>query len=147
MTSVRRAVEQDWPAIEDLLKTNGLPLAGARRHLDNYVVAVEQGQVVATAGVEVYGDAGLLRSVAVAPAQHRQGVGGLVVGAVLEDGTTRGLSTLYLLTTTAADYFRRRGFTEQPRVSAPAALSVSEEFRGACPASATFMALALPKRT
>lgn len=147
MTRVRRAVEQDWPAIEDLLKTNGLPLAGAKRHLDTYVVAVEDEQVVATAGIEVYADAGLLRSVAVTPAQHRQGLGSLVIDAVLADAAPRGLSTLYLLTTTAAGYFKRRGFIQQPRASAPAALNDSEEFRGACPASATFMALALPRRT
>ena len=146
MPSVRRAVAQDWPAIEDLLKTTGLPLAGARRHLDTYVVAVENEQVVATAGIEVYGDAGLLRSVAVTPARHRQGMGSLVVDAVLADAASRSLCTLYLLTTTAVDYFERRGFTQQPRVSAPAALTDSEEFRGACPASATFMALALPAR-
>jgi N-acetylglutamate synthase-like GNAT family acetyltransferase len=145
MTSVRFAVEQDWAAIKDLLEANGLPVAGAKRHLGNYVVAVEQEHVVATAGVEVYGDAGLLRSVAVAVAKQGQGLGGLVVDAVLEAGATRGLSTLYLLTTTAANYFERRGFAEQPRNSAPSALTDSEEFRGACPDSATFMALALPK--
>jgi N-acetylglutamate synthase-like GNAT family acetyltransferase len=146
MTSVRRAVEQDWPAIEGLLKASGLPLAGARAHLGTYLVAVEGEHVVATAGIEVHGDAGLLRSVAVTPAQRRQGVGGLVVDAVLADAASRGLCTPYLLTTTAVDYFERRGFTQQPRVSAPAALHDSEEFRGACPASATFMARALAER-
>jgi N-acetylglutamate synthase-like GNAT family acetyltransferase len=147
MTSVRRAAEEDWPAIEALLRANGLPLAGARRHLDTYVVAVENEQVVATAGLEVYGDTGLLRSMAVTPVRHRQGVGSLVVDAVLADAASRGLRTLYLLTTSAVDYFERRGFTQRPRASAPTALADSEEFRGACPASATFMALALPERT
>ena len=147
MTSVRRAAEQDWPAIEGLLKANGLPLAGARGHLDTCVVAVEHEQLVATAGIEVYGDAGLLRSVAVTPAQHRRGAGSLVVDAVLADAASRGLRTLYLLTTTAVEYFERRGFTQRPRASAPAALADPEEFRGACPASATFMALALPEGT
>jgi N-acetylglutamate synthase-like GNAT family acetyltransferase len=147
MTSVRRATEPDWPAIESLLRTNGLPLAGARNHLDNYVVAVENEQVVATAGLEVYGNAGLLRSTAVTPGRHRQGVGGLVVDAVLGDAASRGLRTLYLLTTTAIDYFERRGFTQRLRASAPTELADSEEFRGACPASATFMALTLPEST
>ena len=144
MTRIRRAVEQDWPAIEGLLKATGLPVAGASRHLDTFVVAVDGPQVVATAGLEVHGDAGLLRSVAVTPERHGQGVGGLVVDAVLADATSRGLRTLHLLTTTAADYFERRGFTRQPRLAAPPALAGSEEFRGACPASATLMALALP---
>jgi len=146
MTSVRRAVEQDWPAIEALLKANDLPLAGAFRHLDGYVVAVDDARVVATAGLEAHGDAGLLRSVAVAPARQRHGLGGLVVDAVLADASSRGLRCLCLLTTIAVDYFERRGFTRQPRASAPAALADSEEFRGACPASATFMALELPER-
>lgn len=143
MTTIRRASEQDWPAIEALLNANGLPVAGAKRHLDAYLVAVQDDEVVATASLEVHGDAGLLRSVAVAPAWQRQGLGRLVVDAVLTQASSRGLSTLSLLTTTASSYFEQRGFVLRPRATAPAALNASEEFRGACPASAQFMAMAL----
>ena len=50
---------------------------------------------------------------------------------------------LYLLTTTAPDYFRRLGFRALARRHAPAALRESAEFRGACPDSALLMELTL----
>lgn len=50
---------------------------------------------------------------------------------------------VYLLTTTAATYFPRLGFTEVPRASAPAALLASREFQDACPQTATLMHLPL----
>lgn len=143
MTTVRSATGQDWPVLESLLQANGLPVAGAKKHLDAYLVAVRDDELVAAAGLEVHGDAGLLRSVAVAPGRQRQGLGRLIVDAMLAEARSRGLARLYLLTTTAADYFERRGFVRRPRGAEPEALSGSEEFRGACPASAQLMSLEL----
>ncbi len=54
-----------------------------------------------------------------------------------------GAASAYLLTTTAAPYFERFGFTEVPRTSAPAALQASSEFASVCPASATCKRLVL----
>jgi amino-acid N-acetyltransferase len=55
--------------------------------------------------------------------------------------STNGLESVYLLTTTAAPLFRRFGFMDAERASAPAALTASPEFAALCPASAACLRL------
>ena len=78
---VRPASAEDWPAIERLLIDRGLPAAGARSHLDGFVVVAEGPVVVACAGIERYGAVGLLRSVAVAEGLAGHGLGTKLVRA------------------------------------------------------------------
>jgi N-acetylglutamate synthase-like GNAT family acetyltransferase len=141
--TLRQATSADWPAIAALLQTNGLPLDGAQAHLQNYLVAVSNGEIVGSAGAEVYGDIALLRSVAVAPGLHRQGVGKQMLRALIQQAQRRQIRALYLLTVTAPEYFAQHGFKRTKIDQAPAALKASAEFQGACPACAAFMALAL----
>lgn len=141
--TLRPAVGADWPAIEALLASNGLPLAGARQHLHTFLVACRGAEVVAVAGAEIHGDLALLRSVAVAAALHGQGIGRRVVEQLLLEAARRDIARLYLLTENAADYFTRFGFQRVPRGEAPRALEASAEFQGACPASAELMMLTL----
>jgi N-acetylglutamate synthase-like GNAT family acetyltransferase len=139
--SLRQANPADWPAVEALLNANQLPLAGAHEHLSTFVVAESGRELVGCAGVEPRGDVALLRSVAVAPGLHRQGIGREMVALVLQEARRRNFKAIYLLTTTARDYFRHLGFTPADRESAPKALQQSAEFQGACPASADLMVL------
>ena len=46
---------------------------------------------------------------------------------------------LHLLTTTAAAFFRALGYEPADRETAPAAIAASAEFRGLCPASASYL--------
>ena len=141
--SLRDASASDWTAVEALLTANKLPTDGAREHLSTYLLAISNGEVVGCAGAEVYGDIALLRSVAVGPALHRQGIGQLLVSRLIQEAARRRIRKLYLLTVTAAEYFARFGFERQPIDQTPAALRASAEFQGACPASATLMSLTL----
>lgn len=141
--SLRQAGPADWPAISALLGAHGLPLDGAREHLAHFLLAQQGGELVGCAGIERYGDIGLLRSVAVAPWLQQQGIGTRLLATLLEEARRRGLRRLFLLTTTAAGYFERLGFERVERAALPAALQASVELRGACPASATAMALLL----
>lgn len=139
--SLRQAGPADWPAISALLSALQLPLDGAREHLAHFLLAHQGGELVGCAGIERHGDIGLLRSVAVAPGLQRQGLGRRLLAPLLAEARQRGLRQVYLLTTTAADYFARLGFTRVERAALPAALQASAELRGACPASATAMLL------
>ena len=143
---VRPARPEDWPAIEQLLVARGLPIAGARLHLGTFLVAERAAALVGCAGIERYGEVGLLRSVAVAGAVAGRGLGTEMVAASLELGRRLGLQRLFLLTTNAVDYFPRFGFQSISREALPAALAESEELRGACPASATPMLRLLAPR-
>jgi len=140
---VRPATAADWPAIERLLIDRDLPAAGARSHLDGFVVAAEGPVVVACAGIERHGAVGLLRSVAVAGSHAGNGLGTKLVRAVLDRARALGLREVYLLTMSAAGYFPRFGFETIGRDLLPSSLAASEELRGACPAAAVAMGLTL----
>ncbi len=137
--SLRRTVQADHEAVEALLRDSELPLDGVADWMDQFWVAEHQGQVVGVAGMERYGDSGLLRSVAVAPEWGGTGIGRTLVERVLEEGRAAGVREVYLLTTTAEHYFPRLGFACVERETVPAALRASAEFTGACPASAVVM--------
>jgi len=66
--SLRQATPADWPALAALLEANKLPLDGARQHLNTYLLATSNGELVGSAGAEIYGHIALMRSVAVRPA-------------------------------------------------------------------------------
>ncbi|MDH3495266.1 MAG: arsenic resistance N-acetyltransferase ArsN2 [Gemmatimonadota bacterium] len=136
---IRAATAADLPSVLALLRAVDLPVDGIGAPLTGFVVADRDGQVVGVAGLEAYGPAGLLRSVAVRPDGRGGGTGRRLVERVLVDARASGMRDVYLLTTTAADYFPRLGFRPIPRSAVPPAVQGSVEFREACPASAVAM--------
>lgn len=138
-----RAGASRLDVVLDLLEDSQLPTAGVAEAADGFFVAEERGRVVAVAGLEVHGPYGVLRSVAVSRPFRGRGLGGRLTERVLETARTAGLCRLYLLTTTAEEYFRRRGFYRVAREEVPAEVRSSVEFREACPASAVAMVLEL----
>jgi N-acetylglutamate synthase-like GNAT family acetyltransferase/DNA-binding MarR family transcriptional regulator len=133
------ATEQDWPVIETMLSNAHLPLEGARAHLENFWLETVGEQVVAIGALELYGQYALLRSLAVDKAQRGKNYGEQMVKHLRQTAQAAGIKRLYLQTTSAADYFRKLGFSEVTRADVPAAIQQSSQFRGACPASAISM--------
>jgi amino-acid N-acetyltransferase len=136
---MRRARPEDLPVVRGLLSGAELPLAGVDEHFEAFMVAVTAGGVVGAVGVEKYGEYGLLRSAVVVPESRGRGIGALLTLRALETSRTRGVRAVYLLTTTAADYFTRFGFRRIAREDVPQELWQSAELKGACPESATVM--------
>jgi amino-acid N-acetyltransferase len=138
---LRPATPTDLATVLGLLAAADLPtgdLVGTR--LDGFLLAARpDGTVLAAIGLEPHGDHGLLRSLVVAPTARGQGLGRSLVGALEDVARARGVGTLWLLTTTAADFFARLGYTPATRDAAPPAIAASSEFRRMCPASAAFM--------
>ena len=97
------------------------------------------GRVVGVAGLEIHGDDGLLRSVAVDEDYRGQGLGASLIEEALARAGRLKLATVYLLTNDARDYFARHGFSDCPREEAPPAIRGSWEFSTGCPTSAAFM--------
>jgi N-acetylglutamate synthase-like GNAT family acetyltransferase len=137
----RAATAVDWPQVAALLTAVGLPLDGAEAHIDDFVLAECDGALVGCAGLERYGHAALLRSVAVRADRQGRGLGEILVHRALVHAAANGVETVALLTTTAAGFFPRFGFRAVARATVPAPLQASVEFRAACPASATAMVL------
>ena len=140
---IRSAFSHHWPAIERLLNAAQLPLAGARDHLRGFVVAERDGAVAACAALEHYGRTALLRSVAVDAAHRGTGLGARLVRQLIANARNEAIDSLFLLTTTAADWFVRFGFVRILRESVPEALHQSAELQGACPSTAIVMTLRL----
>lgn len=130
----------DLPAVLALLSESSLPSAGVEEHFDSFLVARdEEGRLMGCVGLERYGNVGLLRSLAVGNARRGAGVGKHLVEELFVMARSRGVETLYLLTTTAERYFPRFGFEVIPRAEADPKLARSEELRGACPSTAVLM--------
>jgi amino-acid N-acetyltransferase len=143
--SVRPATASDLPAIRALLAACALPHADLDGPaLALFSVAPGAAGLDGVVGLEPYGDAALLRSLAVAPAVRGRGLGQALVDAAEAAAGAHGHRALYLLTTTAAEFFAARGYQRIARDQAPAALHASTEFATLCPASAVCMTKALP---
>ena len=130
---------EDLAYVERLLDANGLPSDDVRARPDCFSVAVAGGERVGVGGVEQYGTAGLLRSLVVAEPARGRGYGTALCDALEARARNDGIETLYLLTTTAADFFAARGYVEIERSDAAEAIRSTAEFADLCPASATPM--------
>jgi amino-acid N-acetyltransferase len=133
------ATPNDLALVLDLLERSQLPRAEIENHLSTMLVARDASTLVGCAAVEVYGAAGLLRSVAVDAARQGEGLGRRLTAAALDLARARGVKSVYLLTTSAGAFFPRFGFARIDRKEMDPALERSAELRGACPASALAM--------
>ena len=139
-TTIAPAHEDDLAAVLDLLRRSQLPTDDLEHHLATTLVARRDGRVVGSAALEVYGTGALLRSVAVDAPLRGEGLGHRLTEAALALGRTRRVKTVYLLTTTAGDFFPRLGFHRIERSAVDPAVQTSVEFTTSCPASALVMA-------
>ena len=137
--TIETAKPGDADPIAGLISANRLPLDGLREALDTAVVARLNGEVVGVAALEVYEDGVLVRSVAVAPALHGQGLGHRLTEAVVQLARDLEAPHAFLLTTTAEEFFPKFGFERVERTDVPASVQTSIEFRSACPSSAIVM--------
>lgn len=134
----------DLDAVTSLLGANALPTADVSQHLESFVLAKLHGVLVGLVGVEIYGSVGLLRSLCVVETHRGKGTGRSLLSSIEALMARRGVRDVYLLTTTAATFFERDGFSSLPRDQAPPAICQTAEFRTLCPASATLMGKGLP---
>jgi amino-acid N-acetyltransferase len=129
--------------VRGLLATSGLPTADLHDPAIELLGAWDGAALVGAVGLQRCGDAGLVRSLAVAAAWQGRGLGRELCARVLTLARGRGLTALYLLTTTAADFFRRLGYRDAPRDEVPAAIRATAEFASLCPSTATVLRLDL----
>jgi amino-acid N-acetyltransferase len=141
--TVAFANDEQFQAVLELLARSGLPIDGLAAHQATTLVALQAEKVAGCAAWERYGDAALLRSVAVEPALRNQGLGQLLLEELLARVQADGIQSLYLLTESAATYFTRWGFEPVARAAVAPTVQSSIEFTSACPQSAQAMHLAL----
>jgi amino-acid N-acetyltransferase len=136
---LRTAKRDDLSEVLSLLSRAQLPTAGVADAFPHFIVAESEGNIVGVVGLELYGGSALLRSAAVAETWRGSGVGRVLVERALDLARERGIDDVYLLTTTAEEYFPKFGFACISRDVVAEEVRSSVEFRTACPASAVAM--------
>ena len=123
---------------KNLLQKNNLPTEdlNERTHLFG---TYEEDNLVGVGGVELYGSDALIRSICVDEAYRSQGMAEILTEHIEQYAKKNGADCLYLLTTTAENYFKRKGFVKIERDSVPQNIQQSSEFSAMCPASAAVM--------
>lgn len=128
------------PQLEALLRSAGLPVADLHPDSEVRFLGVSlDGKLAAAVGLELFGEVGLLRSLAVAPEHRSTGLGRVLVQRAEARAIEQGVRALYLLTTTARDFFLHLGYREIPRAMAPAVIAGTRQFSALCPSSSDFM--------
>jgi len=136
---LRMARDEDDPALRALLAEAGLPSDDVRSSRQSVVVAVEGDALQGSVGLEVFGPAALLRSLAVRTERRRAGLGGRLFERALDLAKEKRIEKLFLLTTSAEAFFARRGFETIDRDVAPEGIRQSRQFSDLCPSSAVCM--------
>jgi amino-acid N-acetyltransferase len=132
----RLSTPEDDGALRSLLASAGLPASDVRTGAQEFILALRGRVVVGCVGLERSGEAGLLRSFAVLPELRNRGLGAALYDRIAAHAVQRGVTTAYVLTTTAERFCRARGFERIERKEVPAALAATPEFALLCPASA-----------
>ena len=135
--------ERDFQSFKGLLKSSNLPADDLNVQRDLLVAYVEDGQMVGTGGLEIYGSYGLLRSLSVKLGTRGKALGTALTTYLIDEARNRGLKGIFLLTETARGFFERKGFVDVSRDQVPVDLHASSEFSGVCPKTAVVMKLDL----
>ena len=93
----------------ELLQQHHLPVSDLDDDKLLYLL-VKDEKVIGTAGLEIFEDCALLRSVSVIKEEQGKGYGKVINREIEKYAKESGINCLYLLTTTAKDFLTHRAF-------------------------------------
>jgi len=96
-------------------------------------------RLIGTAGLDISDDCALLRSVSVIAGAQGKGNGRSLNDQIESFAKNSGINCMYLITTTAKDFFEHQGYCVIKREEAPDVIKQTEQFTGLCPSSAIVM--------
>lgn len=142
MNIIRKPPEAD---VKKLLVFARLPTIDITpKHLEHFFGAWADSNLEGVVGVELFGSVALLRSLAVVASKRGSGLGAELLTRAEQYATEKGVRSMFLLTTTAEPYFKKRGYLPLMREAAPEAIQRTAEFTSICPASSVFMVKHMP---
>ena len=122
-----------------LLSLANLPISDIGENVELFSLEMES-KIIGTVGLEMSGKIGLLRSLSVIESQKGKGYGLLIVQNLEAYVKTKNIKVLYLLTTTAKDFFEKKcNYAVIERVNVPIEIQSSQQFALVCPSSAVVM--------
>jgi amino-acid N-acetyltransferase len=132
------ASQNSFTAAIRLLENCKLPASDIQPETKLFVME-EGNKVIATVALEHDHNDALLRSLSVETNYRNKGVGQQLVSFIEDYARQQGVQNIYLLTTTAADFFNKKGYQKIERTEAPPFIQNTSEFSSVCPSSATVM--------
>ena len=138
-TSIGPASGGDLDAIKALLAAALLPSRGAGGPDQRFIVARQGGRLLGCAGLETLGQDGQVRSLAVHWTRRNAGLGTRLHERLLYEALLAGVRTLYVVTTTAEEFFSRHGYRTIGTDAVPPRMLASEEFAAFVPGGGTVM--------
>lgn len=136
---IDKAGPADKELVTSLLKEADLLTEDLPAGLSNFLLARDEGTLVGVAGMELFEQVGLLRSIAVSPEHQGKGIARKLVEQLLAGADKQEVQAVYLITTTADHYFDRYGFAVVNREQVPDSIQQTKQFSGLCPSSAVVM--------
>lgn len=125
-------------AVISVLQEKNLPVSDIDGEKILYALMLG-GKIIGTAGLEVFEDCALLRSVSIVNEEQGKGLGKMINRQVENYAKEAGINCLYLLTTTAKDFFEKQGYSVIKREDTPKAVKQTAEFTSLCPSTAVVM--------
>lgn len=135
----------DEPSITALLGNCGLPHEDISNHLRHFIVAKSSNRIVGVVGLEVLGEFGLLRSLAVVSSYRGKGLAKTLCNKIEGYASSRGIKELYLLTLNAEGFFKKLDYHRVERTEVPEPVQNTQEFSSICPATSACMAKRIDK--
>lgn len=129
----------DIQAIEKILKNEGLPYQDVNAENIEFFKAFADKEFVGIVGLENFSDEALLRSMVIFDKFRNNGFGREIINQILKKAKVNGVNEIFILTTTAKDFFERLGFEIIARKNVPESIKLTTEFSSLCPESAICM--------
>ncbi|MBS1932619.1 MAG: GNAT family N-acetyltransferase [Bacteroidetes bacterium] len=142
----RQSTPDDTVGIKNLLQQNNLPFEDISEGKVKFIVALNGKNITGCIGLESVDGDGLLRSFVVDENFRNKNIGNELLNKLVSYSFDHGVKTLHLLTTTAARYFERKGFSTSKRDDAPQGIRLTTEFTELCPASSIYMTMPIVKK-
>jgi amino-acid N-acetyltransferase len=139
MIELIRADARNHPDLVALLRQVKLPAEDLPAGLPHFFLGYRNDELIASAGLELYGAVALLRSVAVLPEFRGRGIGNRLFDKAFEHAASQGVRELWLITDTAGAYFEKMEFQRVERSETHPAIAGTAQFNGICPGSAAVM--------
>lgn len=131
------------PTIEKILRKEKLPYQDVNTENIEFYMAFSNADFVGIVGLERFVGVALLRSMVVFDNFRNKGFGRRIVNQILEEATSKSIKEIFILTTTAKNFFEHLGFEVIERENVPNEIKSTTEFTSLCPASATCMQINL----
>ena len=122
----------------ELLQKHKLPVIDIDEDKLLYLL-LDGERIIGTVGLEIFEDCALLRSVSIIKEEQGKGYGKFMNEEIEKYAKESGINCMYLLTTSAKNFFDKQGYCVINREDSPASVKQTAEFTSLCPSSAVVM--------